>query len=71
MSKGSDGNGEGSCETKVSQFDLSVFINEEILRLQISVNDSLTMAVMKAMKNLIKIRLFYQGVKDKHTLIIN
>jgi hypothetical protein len=50
---------EGSSKTKISKLDLSILINQEILRLQISMDNSLAVTMVKSIEDLIKIWLSY------------
>ena len=54
VSKCFDGKTEGSCESKVCDFEGSCPVNEEILWFEISVNDPASMAVVDAVAKLIE-----------------
>lgn len=41
MSVRAQGDTESSCESKISQLDYSCFVNEQVLRLQVPVDDSM------------------------------
>ena len=48
MCEGFDGDGEGSCEAEIANFDIAFLVNEQILWLQIPVDDSFGMTVVNA-----------------------
>lgn len=54
VGQGFDRQTESSCQSKVSNFECSCPINEQILRFEVAVNDSASMAVVDAIAELIK-----------------
>lgn len=44
---------KGSCETEISKLNVAVLINQEILRLKISVHNSVSVAISSSLQNLI------------------
>jgi type IV secretory pathway VirB3-like protein len=50
---------KGTCETEISKFYISVLVNQEILGLEISVHDSVCVAISSALQNLISEALHF------------
>lgn len=57
-----DRHAEGSCQAKVSKFDLTLGIDEEVLWLQVSMKDSVRVAESQALQQLEQITLQTQGI---------
>lgn len=52
-----DGYSEGSCQAKVSQLDLTLGVDEEVLGLQVSMENPVRVAESQALQQLKKIAL--------------
>lgn len=63
----SQGNSKSSCQTKISQFDGSCFIDEQVLRLQVPVDDSVRVAKAYTLQQLEKVVLRREEILDKAT----
>ena len=70
MSQSSDRNAEGSSKSKIGKLNLSGFVDQQVLGLKISVNDSSGVTIVKAEQYLIEVRLKVKNGQDKCTLII-
>lgn len=57
MSVCAQGNSKSSCQPKISQFDYSCFINEQVLWLQVPVDDSVGVAKAHTLQQLEKVIL--------------
>ena len=57
LAHGSDGEVEHPSQPEISDFDVAVLVHENVLRLQVSVQDSEFVEVVQACQNLIKNRL--------------
>lgn len=55
---GAHGNPEGSSQSKVSQLDGAKLIDEQVLRLQISVDDSMAVAEVQPLQQLGEVALW-------------
>lgn len=55
---------EGSCQAKVSQLDLTLGVDEEILRLQVPMKNPVRVAEGQTLQQLVKITL---QTKETHT----
>jgi hypothetical protein len=53
MSVSLNGKPECSCQTKICQLHISVFINQQVLRFQISVHNSVSVAICRSLQYLI------------------
>jgi len=62
------GDSESSCQSKISQFDCSCFINEQVLRLQVPVDDSVHVAEVHTLQQLEKVVLRREEISDKATM---
>lgn len=67
MGVGLDREAEGACEAKVSKLDVTVLVDEEVLRLQIAVHDSVRVAVGCCLQDLIREALdLVRGQRSAH-----
>ena len=57
VSVGSNGHSEGPCQAKVSQLDDSAGADEQVLRLEVSVEDSVGVAERNAVQDLVDVAL--------------
>jgi len=54
MCESFDGQAEGSSKSKVSDFECSLPVNEQILRFEVSMDDSTSMAIVNAIAELVE-----------------
>lgn len=59
MSVGFHWEAKGSCKTEVSKLDVAVLIDKKVLRLQVSVHDSVGMAVGCSLEDLVSKFLYF------------
>jgi len=57
VSVGADGDAEGSRQAEVGQLDVSLSVDEQILRLQVAVEDAMFVAVVDAVEQLPQVAL--------------
>ena len=57
MSVGSDGHTKGSSQSKVCKFDHTLRTDEQVLRLQVSMQDAMRMTELNGIENLVDIAL--------------
>ena len=57
MCVGSDGHTKGSSQSKVCQFDHTLCTDEQVLRLQVSMQDAMRMTELNGIENLVDIAL--------------
>jgi len=60
MREGATGDAKRPGESEVSQLDASLDVDEKILRLEIAMNDSVTVAVRQALQQLVQVTLRVQ-----------
>lgn len=65
MSVCAQGDAESSCQSKISQLDGSCFVNEQVLRLQVPVDDSVRVAEAHSMQQLVKVVLRREEISEK------
>lgn len=65
MSVCAQGDSESSCQSKISQLDCSCFINEQVLRLQVPVDDSVRVAEAHSPQQLVKVVLRKEEISEK------
>lgn len=68
MSVCAQGDSKSSCQSKISQLDCSCFINEQVLRLQVPVDDSVRVAEAHTLQQLENVVLRREEISDKATM---